>query len=185
MAPEGENLDDEFVSDCVVWSLFSASNQTVSMKDVMYKKKTYQIHNHLFPFPLAKVKSWKCALVEMQNNLAAAKDNRFVAEWLAAQELSPEAKAVLQKGELVYQKFYESLVSLPFPKYKISYWDAGLYQIRNALQEAGLAYTEIANMNEENKKLGAKLLPQLYDLGFLQGREHIFEEELNDEEAIP
>jgi hypothetical protein len=181
MAPECDVLDDEFVSDCVVWSLFSASNQTVSMKDVTYKREKYQLHNHLFPFLLSKVKSWKCSLITIQDSIASAKDDRFAANWLSAHQVSQEASVVLSRAETVYMAFYENLTSLPYPKYKISYWDAGLYQIKSALREAGLIQSEVMRMNDANKELGKKILPQLYTLGFLQGQEHMFEDELHDD----
>ena len=44
-----------FMSDCVVWSLFSNANETTALKNVRYLGKTYQIKNNFYPFPLKEV----------------------------------------------------------------------------------------------------------------------------------
>ena len=36
-------LPDEFVTDCVVWSAFAGSNNCVSLRNIQYKDKVYQI----------------------------------------------------------------------------------------------------------------------------------------------
>ncbi|CAF3310622.1 unnamed protein product [Rotaria socialis] len=43
-----KKLEQDFINDCVVWSLFANSNNTVAMKNVLYEKETYQIKNHFF-----------------------------------------------------------------------------------------------------------------------------------------
>ena len=53
--PFTEPLPAEFTTDCVIWSAFSASNNTVSLKDISYKGKVYQIENQMFPFLLSEV----------------------------------------------------------------------------------------------------------------------------------
>ncbi|MCL2755387.1 MAG: hypothetical protein FWD35_06710, partial [Oscillospiraceae bacterium] len=72
LEPTTEDFDDYFVSDCVVWTLFSRSNETVSLSDVEYDGKTYQIKNNMYPFLLSEVQGWKCSLYDVQNRLATA-----------------------------------------------------------------------------------------------------------------
>lgn len=181
MAPENEDFDDEFVSDCVVWSLFSGSNATASMKDVIYKKNIYQIRNQLYPFLLDVAKKWRCSLSTVQDALHAAKRDRFAALWLASHKLSSEAIEVLNNAEVVYKEFYAHLAVLPHPRYKIAHWDVGLCQIKMALHDAGVAQDEVNKMNIAHKLLGQKLLPRLYEYGFLIGAQKMFEEETEED----
>ena len=83
-----------FNNDCVVWSLFSNSNNTVAMKDVTYGGNTYQMDNHFFPFPVKEVRTWKTSDADIKLQLTQA-NNRFVADWLATNKLSPQSQAVL------------------------------------------------------------------------------------------
>ena len=58
-------MSEEFVTDCVIWSAFSESNNTVSLKDVKYLEKIYQIQNNLYPYTVEEVKGWKHSLSEL------------------------------------------------------------------------------------------------------------------------
>ena len=57
-------------------------------------------------------------------------------------------------------------------KYKIDTYDAGWYQIRNSLKDAGFSVEEI---QQPMKELGEKLLPQIYEFGFLNDDVTYFE----------
>lgn len=160
------SLSDEFVSDCAVWNLFSSYNQTAAMKDVVYKGSTYQIHNHLFPFPVVAVKRWKITDADIASSLASAED-RFVAGWLRGQQFSIEAREVLAVGEAIYRCYFENLANLRTPKYKIETWDAGWWQIRNALTDQNLGEELFLKLKQVHTALKVKLLPQLYEYGFL------------------
>lgn len=165
MSPKSD-LPDEFVSDCTIWSLFSSSNQTAAMKDVAYKGGVYQIHNHLFPYAVSAVKRWKITDADIALTLASAED-RFATTWLREQALSVEARAVLAIGEVIYGLYFENLANLRTPKFKIETWDAGWWQIRNALAEQNLAEDLFVRMKQAHGTLKVKLLPQVYSLGFL------------------
>lgn len=158
MQPTGE-LSAEFVSDAVVWSLFSPSNQTVSLKNVVYEGKTYQIVNNFFPFLLSELKTWACSSIELVRQVASAREDRFAANWLKnhRSELSTEALAVLSAGKAIYKRFFAEISSLDVRKYKIETWDAGWYQIRMAL-----------GATIDLSALSAKLLSKIYELGFLR-----------------
>ncbi len=160
-------LTDEFISDCVVWTSFADSNYTVSLKDVSYQGKLWQIPNNLYPFSVEIVRTWPCALPTLATQLAAANEDRFLAKWLKGRALSPEARAVTLAASNVYRAFYAKLRETPWMDWKIETWDAGFYQIRGALKAAGLAETELAALKTAHDKLGEKLLPRVYDYGFL------------------
>jgi len=166
MQPETK-LSDEFIVDCAVWNLFSNSNQTVALKNIIYKKETYQIHNQLFPFSLTEVKKWKVADSEI--NISMAKDeDRFFANWLITKKLSTESEQLINKGKEIYKFYFENLNQLRTPKYKIETWDAGWWQIRNALTDVNMASDLFEELKELHNKLRDKLLPHIDNYKFVK-----------------
>ena len=161
-----QDLPQSFINDAVVWSLFSNSNQTVAMRDVKYLGEVYQIPCHFFPFSIQKIKSWKPTDSDIMLQLSTAKE-RFVCTWLAKQNLSPEAKAVLDAAENLYQFYFENIHRLTTKKFEIETWDAGFWQIRNALNAKKLGEDELETLKIAHNALREKLLPQLYEFGFL------------------
>ncbi|NCD21571.1 MAG: hypothetical protein EOL90_01345 [Spartobacteria bacterium] len=165
MQPNRE-LTAEFIDDCAIWSIFSNSNETAAMTKVEYQGKVYQITNHLFPFAKSEVKKWKVADSDIAVSLAAG-DDRFMARWLDGRKLSAEAAAVLEAGRAVYEFYFANLNRLDTPKFKISTWDAGWWQIRSALADQNLGDDILAAVKEKHAALKAKLLPQLPEYGFI------------------
>jgi len=166
MQPEKE-LKDEFIVDCAIWNLFSNSNQTVAMRNVKYEKETYQIHNQFFPFLLNEVKKWKCTDSEIMISMAKDED-RFFANWLKNKQLSNESEQLFNKGQEIYKFYFENLNQLRTPKYKIETWDAGWWQIRNALTDVNLASNLFDELKVLHNKLRDKLLPQIYEYEFIK-----------------
>lgn len=155
-----------FTNDCVVWSLFSSSNNTVAMKDVAYNDNTYQVENHFFPFLVKETRKWKISDADIKLQLTQA-DDRFVACWFAERKLSPQSQAVLDVARAVYRCYFAHLTELRATKFKIETWDAGWWQIRSALADRDLGEAELAAMKPVMEKLKAKLSPQLQSYGFL------------------
>jgi len=162
MQPKRE-LPEEFVLDCILWSIFANSNQTSAMKDVTYKGNIYQVINHFFPFTREEVAHWKCSSPDLFLSL----QNRFVAEYLHDKSFSPEASELWNAGKDYYKVFFEKYIFLNTPKWKIHSWDAGWYQVRNALAEANLGIVEYEVVKQAHKKLAEKIRPQIYEYGFL------------------
>jgi len=164
MQPTRE-LSREFIGDAVIWSLFAPSNQTVSLKNVEYEGEIYQIANNFYPFELEEVKSWECTMPAMRMEIFRAAEDRFAAKWIKKHrdELSTAAISVLEAARTIYKRFYLELERLDVARWKIESWDAGWYQIRMSLG---------ATLNLE--ELSAKLLPQVYELGFLRDEVRYF-----------
>ena len=80
-------LSSDFVTDCVVWTAFADSNYAVSLRNVEYQGKVWQIPNNLFPFLLEEVRQWPCGHSDIAAQLAAANEDRFLAKWLAERRL--------------------------------------------------------------------------------------------------
>lgn len=156
----------EFLNDSVVWSLFSNSNQTTSLKNVSYLGNTYQIKNNLYPFKIEEVKSWEIKDSDIKLQLTNA-DNSFLSLWLSNNKLSPEANEVLQFGKVVYKLFYANLNQMATFKWHIDNWDAGWFQIRRCLLEHNIATAELKALNKVHDSLATKILPQIFEFGFL------------------
>ena len=160
-------LQDEFIADCVAWSAFANSNNCASLRNIQYQGKTWQIANNMYPFLLEDVRRWPCGHGDIAAQIGAANEDRFLAKWLSSRKLSPEARAVMFAAEKLYAKFYAEICNTSWMDWKIETWDVGIYQIRQALKAAGIATDEISALKEAHDNLRAKLLPQIYDYGFL------------------
>jgi len=165
MQPNGA-LSDEFISDCCIWNIFSNSNQTVAMRNVSYEKQIYQIDNHFFPFLKSALKTWTISDSDIRLSLTLGEE-RFMALWLQNRQLSAAAQAVWEAGEAIYKFYFENSQKLRLNKFKIETWDAGWWQIRNVLEEQNLADDLFKTLKIAHNTLKDKLLPQIFDYGFL------------------
>lgn len=166
LQPDKE-LSKDFTTDCIVWSLLSNSNETVSMRNVQYKKQTYQIENHFYPFLKQEVSGWAITDSDISTTLMHG-DDRFVAKWLHGRTLSTEAKAVIQAAREAYKFFYAHLNKLNTTKFRIETYDAGWWQIRSSLSDQDLGTSELAAVKSAHDALKQKLLPQIVEFGFLR-----------------
>ena len=95
--------------------------------------------------------------------------------------LSPESRAVLDAARALYSEFYANITHTPWMDWKIETWDVGYYQVRNAMKAMGGSRSVATVMGADatgrvppaealrasHDALRAKLLPQVYTLGFL------------------
>ncbi len=158
-----KKLTPDFVSDAVIWSLFAPSNQTVSLRDVEYEGNLYRMENNFFPFELEELRTWQISDAEIKMQVFMAAEDRFAARWIKNNRLSAEAAAVLSSGRELYKKFYAELANLDVARWKITDWDAGFYQVRMSL-----------GASIDLSALSKKLLPQIYELGFLRDEVRYF-----------
>jgi hypothetical protein len=162
-----ENPSASFVRRCAVWSLFADSNQTASLRDVNYKGKTYQIINHFFPFKASVVKKWEISDSDIERSLKEDHEDRFIARWLAKQELDSQCEELLQIGREIYKSFFKQFKDLPTATHKIQHWDAGWWQIKKSLVEAGLEADKFDRIEELKKIVGAKICEEAAKLGII------------------
>lgn len=161
-----KNISKEFIVDCVIWNLFSNSNETVAIKNVKYNGKVYQIQNNLFPFAIKELKRWTINDKEIKDTLHDAEE-RFMAKWLEDAKLSKEAEAVFNAGREIYKLYYGKINELNTSKFKIETWDAGWWQIRSAMKEQNIGSELLDELKEKHNILREKILPQIYEYGFL------------------
>jgi len=161
-----QELSQEFINDCTIWNIFGNSNQTAAMKDVEYEGQIYQIKNHFFPFLISELKNWEITDSDFSLALASAED-RFVAKWCSEKEFSSEAKEVIETAKIIYKFYFANLNKLRTNLFEIKTWDAGLWQIKKVLQDQNLSKDLFKNLKEKHNILRQKILPQIYDYGFI------------------
>jgi len=163
-----KELTEDFKNDCLIWMLFNGSNLTASANDLEWNNKKWSIVNHFIPFK--------------QTDVGAADpfESDFMAQYLAKNKLSKEAKAVLNAGKILWTAYFlkKRLVKISIKEeYKLNRLDVGWYQIRNALKSFDGSTNEIsfADFNQAYKTLTEKLQPQVYEFGFLRDSEKLTE----------
>ena len=148
--PKGDfkSLSEEFKIDCVIWSLFSNSNQTVSMNNVFYKNKYYKIENQFYPFNYKEVSS---------NNsfFDYNKEKRFVNEYLKNKEkiITKESANLINISKELYNFFYCNIEKMNLKKFEISLWDAGFWQIRKSLKDSKIGLNILEELKSKRNIL--------------------------------
>lgn len=165
--PNTDELPVVFISDCVIWSAFAPSNNTVALKNVEYKGSVYQIENHLFPFLLSEVSGWKCALPNIRAQLFSANEDRFLAKWIENATLSPEALQVLENAKALYKCVYENLNHVNWLDYRIEMWDIGWWQIKEVAKNLDKAELLYNKLKKSELQLASKIEAQLDLFGFI------------------
>ena len=167
------NIEEEkikpFINDSIVFSLFSASSQQSSLRNIEYHGKSWNVPNEFFWMSKSEIED-----LANENSLdetyadARTSSDRFVYNKLQEIELSPEAKAVLNKAnELVRKSFkYRKIFDEMRPEVQILNWDDGWYQIKQLLKE--FMPEELKEFNALFKALADKMRPQIYEFGFLK-----------------
>lgn len=130
--PSDDLLTDEFINDCVVYSLFDRQAKQTSLRNYEYKGKTYRVENEFFPFSKQFVED----LAVQHNHLNIQEDldtdnERFVYEYLQDKELSLEAQELLDYVKKIYEESfkYRDTYAQLMPKYNTNSWDAGFIQV--------------------------------------------------------
>ena len=155
-----EPLTDDFKNDCLIWMLFHDKNLTAGADRLEWNGEEWTLVNHFIPFSQSEV-----------NPQGDKFKSAFMAEYLEDKKLSPEALAVMAEGCKLWKTFFDK--SDPYKtrkKYQLGRSDVGWYQIRKTLKkrnENDIAKTYLTDFNESYERLGDKLRPMVFDLGFL------------------
>ncbi|MFN7185569.1 MAG: hypothetical protein ACK5VE_04285 [Alphaproteobacteria bacterium] len=183
-------LPEEFKTDCLIWMLFNGSNLTASANGLEWNGRQWSIVNHFIPFTEAEVGAperfesdfmvrylatpYPPTVIPAQAGIQTREklDSRIRGND-EAKKLSPEAQAVLNAGRVLWQVFFaETAPHHVREELKLNRSDVGWYQIRNALKkrnEAGdSAPVDFSAFEAAYKQLSEKLVPQVYELGFLK-----------------
>lgn len=170
LAPNTEHSKwNEFVNDSLIYSLFESKSNQSSLRQVEYKGKLWDIKNEFFWMSREEMKQ----LANENGNDVCYQDanvstDRYVYNLLQNITLSEEAQLVLDKAcELVRKTFkYRMMFDEDNENYQINNWDCGWYQIKALAKE----YTkdDFEEFKSLYKKLGDKMRPMVYELGFLR-----------------
>jgi hypothetical protein len=150
-------LSDGFKSDCLVWMLFNGSNLTAGADELRWNDRDWSITNHFIPFTEGEV------------GARARFQSDFMVGYMARMAFSPEAQAVLEEGQKLFQRFH----AISFPnkirqEFMLGRADAGWYQVRRALEAySDTELTDFDRFKVAYSDLSAKLRPQVFELGFL------------------
>jgi len=155
------SLSDQFKTDCLIWMLFNGSNLTASANGLEWNGRRWSIVNHFVPFTEAEV------------GAPDRFESDFMVRYLAGKPLSSDARGVLNAGRGLWQAYFAETAPHPVrEEFKLNRADVGWYQIRNALKkrnETGdSAPVDFSAFEAAYKALSEKLVPQVYELGFLR-----------------
>ena len=155
-----EPLTEDFKTDCLIWMLFHSSNLTASANDLEWNNSKWSIVNNFIPF------------TEQEVNSPDRFESDFMQQYLQDKKLSKEAISVLNAGKKLWTAYFENIDSYHIrEEFKLNRCDVGWYQIRNALKlrNASEDFIPVSfkDFEDSHKKLGDKLRPKVYDLGFL------------------
>ena len=155
-------LSEEFKNDCLVWMLFNGSNLTASADGLEWNGRKWSIVNHFIPY------------TETEVGAPDRFESDFMVRYMADKTFSPEAGGVLKAGRMLWQAYFEHTdLRAVRDELKLNRADVGWYQVRKALQarNAGGDFPPVSFKPFEDayKALTEKLLPMVYELGFLKG----------------
>lgn len=150
-------LTDAFKSDCLVWMLFNGSNLTAGADGLHWNDRDWSLTNHFIPFTEAEV------------GAKARLESDFMVQYMTGMTFSAEAKAVLDEGRKLFQRFH----AISFPnkirqEFKLGRADTGWHQVRRALEAySDIELTDFDPFKAAYGDLTTKLRPQVFEHGFL------------------
>ena len=154
-------IPQEFLIDCLIWTLFNRGNLTASADNLEWNNKKWSVVNHFIPFTEAEV------------GAPDRFESDFMVHYLSGLTFSSEAQAVLDAGRTLWQAYFvHTDVRTVRDTYKLNRPDVGWYQIRNALAarnaSGDTAPVNFGTMESAYQVLSDKLRPQVFSLGFLK-----------------
>lgn len=163
----------EFENDSIIYSLFDAASNQSSLRNITYRHNQYDIKNEFFFMKKDDI----LTLVD-ENGYDHTYDDckssseRYVADLLfnkgLYKNLSTEAKEVLDKAIDMTRNTFSRREQFDDDNsnYQIMNWDCGYYQ----LKELWKVYcpNDFKEFRLSFKRLQDKLIPMVYELGFLK-----------------
>lgn len=184
--------NQEFINDCVVYSLFDSQSNQTSLRDYEYNGNTFQVYNEFFPFSSDFVKD----LAIKSNNLPIQIDidnhkrsERFSYTWLHNKQLSQEAQDLLNYVKVLFEKSMKDRnnYSVMFPRYQTNNWDQGWLSIRTMMfgrdrvSDKYLKYRH--DFDKKLQTLGDKIAQQAFDDGIIDEVKPYVSQEESDTET--
>lgn len=169
-APNDEHPEwKQFVKDSIIYSLFNNKSYQSSLRQVEYKDKQWNIKNEFFWMSVEEMKELanKHDFDEMYQD-ARTDTDRFVYNKLNGLELSDDAFEILEMGKDLVRKSMEfrCMVHEGHERYHLNAWDAGYAQLKLIWKE--YMSEDFKAFRKKYKKFEERLIPLVYELGFLK-----------------
>jgi len=164
---------EQFTIDSIVYSLFNASSQQSSMRNIFYKNKFWNIKNEFFWLSKNDIMLLtKDSYVELYDD-AYTQENRYIHDLLFGSKqlynkLSQDAQDVLNSATELLKKSIQKRKELSnqYPEYHLDAYDAGYAQLKLVWKEFFLEEYRI--FKKKYKKLEQRLKQNVYILGYLR-----------------
>ena len=153
----------DWQKDCYIFSMFhSASNQTSIKGEV--DGEAYDFVNNFYPF--TKKETYEILGLDWKQN--SKEETRFIRSSGKLDNLTPEGQKVLDdfKACLSASAKARPEYSKAHPELQVARWDCGWRQLKGLFAEA--CPDEFATLKADFKALKDKMLPLVYELGFLK-----------------
>lgn len=163
---------NEFVYDCVIYSLFHRASYQTSLRDFEYDGSLYDVQNEWFFMKKDEI----IGLAE-KHGLdpiiydARSSDERFVYAYLKDKELSQEASKLLSVGKRIIAETFKKrfVTSEEHPEWHVLTWDAGFYQANKICNLFKEEHKDLLiTFNEARGALESKIQATVYRDGILE-----------------
>jgi hypothetical protein len=163
---------NSFQIDSLVVSIFSNASNQSSLRQVEYKDQLWDVKNEFFWMSVEKIKELadQNGYDELYNDARTSSD-RYVHKLLFGEEriydqLSPDAKAVLDKATELVERSMELRQVMANDENHLNSWDAGYAQLKLVWKE--YFQEEFKEFRQLYKTLEDRMRPLVYELGFLK-----------------
>ena len=164
MAPDTEHPNyAEWQKDCYIFSMFESKSNQTSIKGEV-DGETYDFVNNFYPF--SKKETYEILGLDWKQN--SKEETRFIRSSGKLDSLTPEGQKVLDdfKACLSASAKARPEYAKAHPELQVARWDCGWRQLKGLFAEACPA--EFATLKADFKSLKDKMLPLVYELGFLK-----------------
>ena len=161
MAPNTEHPKyAEWQKDCYIFSMFETKSNQTSIKGEA-DGEAYDFKNNFYPF--SKQETYSLLGLQWKEN--SKDETRFIANKLT--DLTPEGQKVLDDFKACLQASAKARpdYSKARPELQVNRWDCGWRQLKGLFEEA--CPDQFATLKADFKTLKEKMLPLVYELGFL------------------
>ena len=163
MAPDTEHPKyAEWQKDCYIFSMFDNQSYQTSIKGEV-DGEAYDFVNNFYPF--SKKETYEILGLDWKQN--SKEETRFIRSSGKLDNLTPEGQKVLDdfKACLSASATARPEYAKAHPELQVARWDCGWRQLKGLFAEA--CPDEFAQLKASFKALKDKMLPLVYELGFL------------------
>lgn len=164
MAPDTEHPKyAEWQKDCYIFSMFESKSNQTSIKGEV-DGEAYDFVNNFYPF--TKKETYEILGLDWKQN--SKEETRFIRSSGKLDNLTAEGQKVLDdfKDCLSASAKARPEYAKAHPELQVARWDCGWRQLKGLFAEA--CPDEFATLKADFKALKDKMLPLVYELGFLK-----------------